>query len=74
MGAYTDNETFATYSIGTILAFAFLPKTCAISGKNIWLEYAYRRTAMWTGPGLPLFEDRWYDQKEYIIATLRGEV
>ena len=57
--------------IGTQLKFAWLPKTCYISGKRIWLKRAYRMTRMITGPGDPIFEHRWHDKMEHIIWKLK---
>ena len=57
--------------IGTELKFAWLPKTCHISGKTIWLKRGYRMTRMITGPGDPIFEHRWHDKIEHIIWKLK---
>ena len=57
--------------IGTQLKFAWLPKTCYISGKRIWLKRGYRMTRMITGPGDPIFEHRWHDKMEHIIWKLK---
>lgn len=56
--------------IGAQLKFAWLPKTCHISGKRIWLKKAYRMTRMITGPGDPIFEYRWHDKNAHIIWQL----
>ena len=56
--------------IGTELKFAWLPQTCDISGKRIWLTYGYRMTKMITGPGTPIFEHRWHDKNTHIIWKL----
>ena len=67
-----DNwDYFDRYSIGTQLKFVFFPKRCHASGKLLWLELAYRKTAMWTGPGDAIFEHRWYSKLEYIIEQLK---
>ena len=57
--------------LGSNLKFAFLPKTCDISGKRIWLKYGYELSAMWTGPGDNIFEYRWHDKHEHIIWKLK---
>ena len=57
--------------LGTELKFAWLPKTCHISGKRIWLKRGYRMTRMITGPGDPIFEHRWHDKMEHIIWKLK---
>lgn len=65
---------FKTRCIGTELKFVFFPKRCFISEKILWLEYAYRQTAMYTGPGQPVFEYRWYDKTEFIIAKIKETI
>ena len=52
--------------------FAWLPKRCWISRRWIWLEKAYHGTAMWTGPGEPIFEYHWVNKDEYLVAKLKG--
>ena len=49
------------------LKFALFPHTCALSGRRIWLEKAYRtyeRYYGYTGEGVTYIH--WVDQKEYI--------
>ena len=57
--------------IGTELKFAWLPQTCDISDKSIWLKFGYRMTRMITGPGTPVFEHRWHDKNTHIIWKLK---
>jgi hypothetical protein len=56
--------------IGTELKFAWLPKTCDISGKRIWLKKGYRMTRIITGPGESIFEYRWHDKNTHIMWKL----
>ena len=65
---------FKLHCIGTYLKFVILPRHCSISNKILWLTYAYKQTAMWTGPGDPVFEERWYDKNEFLIAKLKNIV
>jgi phage-related protein len=53
------------------LKFAWLPKRCLLSNKCIWLKFAYRGRAMYTGPGDPVFEDHWHETTEHIIWQLK---
>lgn len=71
---FYDNDVFKSHRIGTTKVFLFIPKFCFISNKFMWLKFAYKQTAMFTGPGDPILEDRWYDQKEFLIAKLKGEL
>ena len=56
--------------LGAELKFAWLPQTCNISGKRIWLKKGYRLTRMITGPGDPIFDHRWHDKNAHIIWML----
>lgn len=73
--AYVQMEdTFKRHCVGTQLKFTFLPKKCYITGKTLMFEYAYVQTGLWTGPGEPMFEYRWYDKNEFLIARIKGDV
>jgi hypothetical protein len=52
--------------------FTFWPRRCWISNRIIWLQYAYKGTAVWTGPGTPAIEHQWHSAKEHIIWKLKG--
>ena len=67
-------DHFDHHSIGTNKKFVWFPRRCYFSNKWLWLEFAYRKVAMWTGPGDPVFEYRWYHKDEYLIAKLKGNV
>lgn len=64
-------DSFYDKSLGAQLKFAWLPQTCNITGKRIWLKFGYRLTAMWTGPGEPIYEHKWHDKLEHIIWKLK---
>jgi hypothetical protein len=64
-------DYFYDRMIGTELKFAWLPKTCALTSKRIWLEYAYRMTRIITGPGESIFEYRWHDKNTHIMWMLK---
>lgn len=68
------DESFIRNRVESRYAFTFFPKICFLTGKIIWLKVAYKETAMWTGPGDPVFETNWYDKDAYLIAKLRGFV
>ena len=68
---YTNQSSpFYDRIVGTEYKFAWLPKICDISSKRVWLQKAYKMTAMWTGPGTPAFETRWHDKNAHIIWKL----
>lgn len=67
-------DGFKSHCIGNELKFTILPKKCYITGKILWLEYAYKQTAMWTGPGDPIFEYRWCDKTEFLVARIKGDI
>ena len=74
---YSDTQSYDPFNdraLGTEYKFTWFPQKCYISGKKLWLQNAYRRTAMWTGPGTPVIEHRWYDKDEFLIARIKGEI
>ena len=64
-------DHFKHFVIGKQLKFTLFPRRCYVSGSIIWLEKAYCVTAMWTGPGTPAYETRWYNKDEYLVAKLK---
>lgn len=65
-------RAFREHCMGTQIRFVFWPRKCSLSGRTLWLERVYKQTAMWTGPGDPVFEYRYYDRTEFMIAKLKG--
>jgi hypothetical protein len=68
---YDQIDSFERHCIGTQYRFAWLPKRCYLSNKIIWFTCGYKQTAMYTGPGDPVFECRWYDKMYFIVDRLR---
>lgn len=69
-----DWDHFDRHSIGTQYKFVLWPKRCYFSNRLLWLEKAYVKIAMWTGPGDPVFEYRWYDKHQYLINKIKGNI
>lgn len=69
-----EYASFKNQCIGTKYKFMFLPKICHISGNLLWLKKCYVQTALYTGPGDPIFENRYYDKKEFLLARIQGIV
>jgi len=65
------NMYFDRHVISNKLKFSFFPRKCCISNKSLWFKMAYKSTAMFTGPGDPIHEDRWYDKNEFILKQLK---
>ena len=53
------------------LKFALWPRRCAISNKWIWMKRGYEGTAIWTGPGDPVFEYNWHSIDTHMIYELK---
>lgn len=51
--------------------YTLWPRRCYNTGRRLWLTTAMRGRAMWTGPGEPVFEDRWYDSNEALIMMIK---
>ena len=56
------------------LTFAWRPHRCYFSNKWIWGKLGYQGTAMWTGPGTPVFETNWLTKEEFLIGILKGKI
>ena len=52
--------------------FAWAPHRCIQSGQLIWLKYGYMGTAMYTGPGTPVYEFNWHTVEEHLIWCLKN--
>lgn len=67
-------DPFKNRCIGTEYKFTWIPQHCHFTGKRLWLKYAVRQTALWTGPGESIFEHRWYDKTDFLIERIKGNV
>jgi hypothetical protein len=61
------------YRAGWCKTFAWWPHRCIRSNRFIWLKYGYMGTAMYTGPGTPVYEYNWHTVEEHLIWCLRNE-
>lgn len=43
------------------------PRRCELTGKLIWLMYAYEGVVLWTGPGEPIIEFRYHKTEEHLL-------
>lgn len=74
---YTGNNVsndwvFYKKCVGWQLKFALLPHTCNLTGKRVWLEYAYRGTAFYRAGDIHFIqENKWHDKNEHIIWKLK---
>jgi len=71
MDSTQSYDHFKDRIIGRQLKFTLIPRQCYLTGRTMWLEKAYCVTAMWSGPGSPAYEIRWYDKDEYLVAVLK---
>lgn len=67
-----NNEAFNRRCLGWKLEYSLLPRRCYYTGKYLWLKLAYKGTAMLTGPGEPLFADRWCERREFLFLKIKG--
>jgi len=70
----THDYHFNMFVVGRQLKFTLIPRRCHITKRILWLTKAYCLTAMYTGPGTPVYEHRWYGKDEYLIAKLKDLV
>ena len=69
---YARNGWFYRNCVGWQLKFVWWPNICHLTGRRLWLEYAYRGTSILTGPGEAIIEHRWHDKNEHIIFKIKG--
>jgi hypothetical protein len=55
------------------LEFCAVPRRCHATGRLLWLRRAVKTTRIYTGPGEPVEESRWYDQHEFLMIQLKGK-
>ena len=71
---FMDDDGFIRRCVGWELRWSFLPRKCFYTKRLLWFKRAYMGTSMLTGPGDPIFDYRWVDQKEYIILKIKGVI
>ena len=49
------------------------PRKCFLTGKRLWMKYAYKGTRIITGPGDPVVYEYWVERSEFIFWNLRRE-
>jgi hypothetical protein len=54
-------------------SFAFFPHRSSISGKLIWLKFAYACTQRFGGGGSAIHETTWRTSQEHIIELIKGK-
>ncbi len=67
-----DDGWFYRRCVGWQLKFVWWPRECDLTGRRLWLEYAYRGTSVLTGPGDPIIDHRWHDKMEHLIFKIKG--
>lgn len=72
--SFMKDDAFTHRCIGTEIKFLLWPRKCYISGKKLWLVHAYKQTAMYTGPGDPVFEHRYYEKNEFLVNKIKGTI
>jgi len=65
------NDSYRNKYLGADLKFAWLPETCDLSGKCIWLKWAYRLTSIYAGPSEISLEHSWHDKNAHIMWLLK---
>lgn len=66
-----NNPTFVDSAV-IELKFTWFPKRCQLTKKLLWLRPAYRATRVWTGPGDPVYEHRWFKCHEFLLWRIQN--
>jgi hypothetical protein len=69
---FMDNDGFKRRCLGWQQKVSILPRRCYYTNKSLWFKKSFKGTAMLTGPGDPIFEDRWVHPKEYLFLKIKG--
>lgn len=64
------DQIFNARCLGWDREFSWRPRRCYRSQRWIWFEYGYVGTAIFTGPGEPVFEHRWHHSDEHLLWIL----
>lgn len=72
--SYDTDRAWKDHCIGWETKISFWPRRCYYSNKLLWFKFAYKGTAMWTGPGEPVFEHRWIDKNQYLLEKVKGSI
>lgn len=72
--SYDSIRSWKDHCVGWQRKISIIPRTCYYSNKFIWLQIAYKGTAMWTGPGEPVFEHRWVSKNQYLLEKIKGTI
>lgn len=71
--AWAD-DVFKRRCIGWQRKYCLWPRRCYYTGKLIWFCVGVKGTAMITGPGTPVFEHRWVNEREYLFLKIKGVI
>ena len=66
-----DRDDYFYAKAAWVERFAWLPKTCSLTGRTLWLTKCIMGVAMYTGPDEPVFEFKWHDYKEHTVWLLK---
>ena len=67
MGHVSYDDFYRNRYLGAEFKFVWIPERCNLTSKWLWLTRAYRLTAIWTGPGDPVYETRWHAKNAHIM-------
>ena len=65
-------DVFYRRCVGWQLRFVWWPAECHLTKRRMWLEWAYRGTSVFAGPGDSMVEHRWHERNEHIIWKIKG--
>lgn len=51
--------------------YCLWPRQCYNTKRFIWFRLAVRGRAVWTGPGEPVVEDRWFHRNEGLMIMIK---
>jgi hypothetical protein len=73
--AMSNDDVYDSFMNRVVLSYhrSFWPRRCYVTGQWLFCTIAIRGRAIWTGPGTPVLEDRWYHRNEGLMLMLKKE-
>jgi hypothetical protein len=73
MPGYNNNHEVFVSRVAIEQVYMWWPHRCGITGKRLWFTSAYKGIVVWSGPGEPIEEVRYYDTAEYLMQQLNSK-
>ena len=72
-GAMADDVIYDPFYDRAVYKYKWClwPRRCYASNRRLWLTWAVRGRATYTGPGEPVIEERWYNRDTALLMFMK---